>query len=743
MISDLFYGAHLLLRLNISFIHPTRRVEVTSRRLIILRWLRDPLYWIMCLSTTTYIFILVGVPCIINNIKVVRAYHLITFPDSLWRLEESSKLRILRPIVLLVGASHYVGCLLACFGGYRFRLEDALKAGTEGELSTQFLGTPVSPEWSLYFMAFVEGLYMLTGALDNPLGDGSHRNKEFGSLLIVAIFGPVGCVVVALFIAAIVREQSLKNSLDMRNEESKASMSRALHILNIPCSLQRRVFSLHYYQKMGHDHEAFAELFSKKNLSAPLEAALLVWLYRHILQNSPYFKVQEDVNYVIEVVRVLETEVFVPGDYVARRGEVAEVMYFIASGVLSVHVPDLSATDKNGIGEKKTNFFKQTIKVCELKRGDKLGEVALIKDCVRTAWVLAVGYAILSALARHKIEPIWKHFPREKEDLVKKVKETAEKDRKRVLNQKFKKMVKAGLGKTADLKALNSNGVDKSDQDVINQQSDRSDGGPITTVDTSRVESVNTNSSDGGITPEASLGSNKRRSAREYALYKAEHPSEASTSDKSNQIISGDSIGIDELECRSNGHASRNHESNVTDLMLEGFSQLSTRMDTLMHQQATLEKMVMSLSCRVNGDADVSAGRPASSCRSIPIEGAAGPWPVQLPPYVPVLPPPTIDDYVTPEKSVASEKSVTSEKSVASERCPADRACKKKHKKQAAGTSTDHDAARKLHRARQSRCNAANQSTPDTSRSPVSQLVCSADCGHGPSRPEHVITSKE
>jgi len=322
-----------------------------------------------------------------------------------------------------------------------------------------------------------------------------------------------------------------------------------------------------------------------------------------------------------------------------------------------------------------------------LRRGDKFGEVALVKDCVRTAWVLSEGYTILSSLARHRIEPIWKHFQTEKEDLVKKVKETAEKDRKRVLNQKFKKMVKTGLGKTAELKAIPFPD-DNSKEDVSNQLSGNSEPLTIPTVDGSRDASVQAVSSAGGVTPSASGKSNHRRSSRENALYMADRSNNSVPNSQDSQLISGDSAGIDEY--RDGTSSSHNHEGNLTDLMLEGFSQLSTRMDTFMQRQACLERMVMSLSCRLAGDTDASAGRP-SSVRSLPIEEAM-PWPLQPPPYVPVLPPPD---------PVASEKSVV------------DRAChKKRHKKQVAGTSTNHDAAHKLHRARHSKPSQPIADTP-------------------------------
>ena len=90
------------------------------------------------------------------------------------------------------------------------------------------------------------------------------------------IFAPIGQLVVSLFISAILQEQDLKNALDRRHNENKAFIQRAVQILGIPKELQRRVFSMHYFQKMSHDIEAFQILFDGKNLSSALSSALKV-----------------------------------------------------------------------------------------------------------------------------------------------------------------------------------------------------------------------------------------------------------------------------------------------------------------------------------------------------------------------------------------------------------------------------------------------------------------------------------
>ncbi|CAE7566238.1 HCN2 [Symbiodinium natans] len=411
---DLGYLAYLVLELKMSFMHPSRRVEVVDQSKILEFRLRSTTYVMRAFSATTYLWIIIfNASLLLNLTKLVRIYHFVRLPDPLWLMWDNGVLRELRPLLLLFWLSHWVGCLLAWGGGYR---EALWKSGDGSPFETTFNGVVVPGWFSLYFMAFVEALYMLTGALDNPLGDGGIRDKNFGALVMVAVFGPVGCIIVAHFIAAVVREQERKFALDIRHEENQAFVKRALENLNVPKELQRRVFSLHHFQKMSHDYEAFEQLFKNHTLSSPLEDAIRVYLYQSVLRSS-FFNNKEH-SYILAVVRVLEDKAFLPGDYVVRVGEVADEMYFISKGEVSVLV-----------AQGKSKEVEDAIQLPIRKReGDHFGEVALIKGSLRTAWIKAETYVVASCLRRTSIEQIWKYFPQERESLQRQVLQTVMRD---------------------------------------------------------------------------------------------------------------------------------------------------------------------------------------------------------------------------------------------------------------------------------------------------------------------------
>jgi len=426
LLLDILYAVYLLLLLDMSYLHPTRRIEILTAKRIRVYYKHSPLYWIKWLGTTVYFWVIVcKSPLHINLLKLFRVGVFLELPDSLWRMRDKKCVRLMTPVILLMGGSHWVACLLFSVGGYL----DKLNADGAEAFETVFSGQTINGRLSSYVIAYVEAIYMLTGALDGPTGDGA-RDGNFGALVVVVIFAPIGQLVVALFIAAIVQEQNLANALDMRHNQNKAFIHRALQILGIPKDLQRRVFSMHYFQKMGHDMEALEMLFDRKHLSASLRSALLLYLYKDSVLRSPYFS-EKDPNYIIEVIRVLEDESFLPGDFVSRRGEVAHKMYFVARGVLTVMIPDI--TDPSSVGLAK--------RVRELERGAYFGQIALIKDCVRTAWIRADTYVLVSSLSRLNVEPIWAYFPEERQILVAEVEAVAASDKRHRAGQRWKNAV--------------------------------------------------------------------------------------------------------------------------------------------------------------------------------------------------------------------------------------------------------------------------------------------------------------
>ncbi|CAK0871459.1 unnamed protein product [Prorocentrum cordatum] len=422
---DVVFLVTCLLSLNTSYMDPKYRMEVVDRRKIVRRYMGSKLYIWMIFTTTCHFWTSAAqAPMLINVVKTTRVWQFFDLPDALIWWRDRRRYRFGRLVLLLVAGAHCVACLLAWGTGYR---EIAEEQGYD-QFETNFNGETISGYHSLYWMALVESVFLLTGGLDNPVGDGSMRDRNFGSLVFVTIMGPVGCLIVAIVISLVTREQTLKYALDMHHEEKKAFMKRAMDTLMIPSNLQRRVFSLHYFQRMSHDKLALKELLKSENLSKPLELSLRLFIYRRVVM-SGFFDTTHQ-NYILEVVRVLEDHIYIPGDYVCRRGEMGNEMFFVNQGELGVLVPGLPA------GSEGVQDVENAIAVGTKKSGEYFGEIVLIKRTARTAWVRANGYVVCAVLTRDNVEMIWKFFPCEREKVVKSVTAIVCKDRWRAVRNK-------------------------------------------------------------------------------------------------------------------------------------------------------------------------------------------------------------------------------------------------------------------------------------------------------------------
>lgn len=91
----------------------------------------------------------------------------------------------------------------------------------------------------------------------------------------------------------------------------------------------------------------------------------------------------ENEEVVKSILNDLKISLLLPEDKIIRQGDVAEWMYFLAKGEWDVYV-----TDENQV-EKYTKT---------LKGGSYFGEVALLKNCKRTASVISKNYSTCARL---------------------------------------------------------------------------------------------------------------------------------------------------------------------------------------------------------------------------------------------------------------------------------------------------------------------------------------------------------
>jgi len=115
------------------------------------------------------------------------------------------------------------------------------------------------------------------------------------------------------------------------------------------------------------------------------------------------FKEFNSENLIRQLACVLESVIFLPGDYIIYKGDFGDEMYFIAEGSVFVLSQD-----------------KQTV-IASLTKGAFFGEIALLMETRRTSYVQAETFCIINILKKHDFDNIAKNFP----EIEKKLKERA------------------------------------------------------------------------------------------------------------------------------------------------------------------------------------------------------------------------------------------------------------------------------------------------------------------------------
>jgi hypothetical protein len=158
----------------------------------------------------------------------------------------------------------------------------------------------------------------------------------------------------------------------------------------IPPGLQKRIRSYYEYlwkQKIGANESDFIEA-----LPAGLRTEVELFLKRDILERIPLFKGIGD-SFLREVSLHLRPVVYTPGDYIFKKGDRGNEMYFIIKGVLKVLTDD---------EERVLNTISD---------GDFFGELALFRNEIRMATVKAETYCDVYILNKEVFEHVLNNYP--------------------------------------------------------------------------------------------------------------------------------------------------------------------------------------------------------------------------------------------------------------------------------------------------------------------------------------------
>jgi voltage-gated potassium channel len=248
----------------------------------------------------------------------------------------------------------------------------------------------IGPEWrGDHVLFYIRSLYWaVTTIATIGYGDITPQTPVetvytiFVEILGAGIYG----YVIAIFASLIAKLDVARNHFTEHLEKINTFM----RLRKIPPDLQARIRGYHEY--LWNSRRGYDEAHVLADLPESLKLQVSLFLNRHILEKVPIFRGASD-DLLQQIVLNLKPEVFTPGDYIFREGEIGTGMYFISRGSVEV-------VSKDG----KTIF-------ATLTEGNYFGEIALLMSQPRNASIRAVDYVDLYSLERDTLELILSKFP--------------------------------------------------------------------------------------------------------------------------------------------------------------------------------------------------------------------------------------------------------------------------------------------------------------------------------------------
>lgn len=207
---------------------------------------------------------------------------------------------------------------------------------------------------------------------------------------------------------------SLLANSDLARTQFRAKMEKIqtfMHYRDVPQELQDSIRM--YYDYLWNNRRGFDESAVLNDLPQSLKLKVALHLNRDIIEKVPMFRGAPE-ELIRQIVLNLKPVLFTPGDFIFRKGEMGDRMYFISKGKVEI------------VSEDGNTVY------ATLSDGAFFGEIALLFSSERTASVRAVEYCDLYTLDKFTFDNVLAKFP----EVARQVQNMAEERRQRILNER-------------------------------------------------------------------------------------------------------------------------------------------------------------------------------------------------------------------------------------------------------------------------------------------------------------------
>uniref|UniRef100_A0AC34F2X9 Cyclic nucleotide-binding domain-containing protein n=1 Tax=Panagrolaimus sp. ES5 TaxID=591445 RepID=A0AC34F2X9_9BILA len=224
----------------------------------------------------------------------------------------------------------------------------------------------------------------------------------------------LGLIIFAVIVGDVGAMVSSMNLVRTMYEEKLDGCKRYMNFRKVHPLLVRKI--VHWYEYSWKEGSAKVdESTIAESLPSRLHGQLAVHIHMDTLKKVALFQDCEP-TLLYELVLKLQLQLFSPGDYVCRKGDIGKELYIIRKGKLDV------------VSEDGKQVF------VTLKEGSVFGELSVLNirgnknGNRRTASIRSVGYSDLYSLTKGDLWEVLREYPEDKKSLIEKGKSILRKD---------------------------------------------------------------------------------------------------------------------------------------------------------------------------------------------------------------------------------------------------------------------------------------------------------------------------
>ncbi|XP_007443213.1 cyclic nucleotide-gated cation channel alpha-4 [Python bivittatus] len=333
-----------------------------------------------------YLHVGLGMPAVRAN-RLLRSPRMFEAFDRIeTRTAHPNSFRISKLMLYVFITIHWNSCIY-------FALSDLVGFGTDEWVYPNSSLPGFDRLLRQYLYSFYFSTLILTTVGDTPM---PQREEEYLFMAIDFLLAVMGFATIMGSMTSVI---SNMNHADAAFYPNYDLVKGYLHTHRVSQRLQHRVVD--WQQHLQMNKKMTNELQILQHLPERLRAEVAVSVHLPTLRKVQIFQNCEQ-SLLEELVLKLKPQVYSPGEYVCRKGDIGREMYFIREGQLAV-VADDGVTQYAVLGE---GLYFGEISIISIK-GNKSGNR-------RTANIKSIGYSDLFCLSKEDLKEVLAEFPNAK-----------------------------------------------------------------------------------------------------------------------------------------------------------------------------------------------------------------------------------------------------------------------------------------------------------------------------------------